>query len=186
MNQAVSDAFDEARVQDLLTETALVQDSMDTSGVLKIREEMERAEARKLQPHYIESFFIEAFRRLGGRMAQRESRRYQVTHVPAQVRGRDRLIGLGDPVLQRYERITFEKSQMAPPDRPPAAFVCPGHPLLDATIDLTLERHSGVLRQSSVLVDDNDPGDQSARSHVPGTQHSRRESNTFWNPTDRL
>ena len=161
LNQAVSDAFDEARVQDLLTETALVQDSMDTSGVLKIREEMERAEARKLQPHYIESFFVEAFRRLGGRMAQRESRRYQVTHVPAQVRGRDRLIGLGDPVLQRYERITFEKSQMAPPDRPPAAFVCPGHPLLDATIDLTLERHSGVLRQSSVLVDDNDPGDQS-------------------------
>ena len=160
LNQAVSDAFDESRVQDLLTETALVQDSMDTSGVLKIREEMERAEARRLQPHYIESFFIEAFRRLGGRMAQRESRRYQVTHVPAQVRGRDRLIGLGDPVLQRYERITFEKSQMAPPDRPPAAFVCPGHPLLDATIDLTLERHGGVLRQSSVLVDENDDGDQ--------------------------
>ena len=39
---------------------------MDTSRVLKIRDEMERAEVRKLQPHYIESFFIEAFKRLGG------------------------------------------------------------------------------------------------------------------------
>ena len=160
LTQAVSDAFDQGQVQDLLSESALVQDSMDTSQVLKIREEMERAEARRLQPHYVESFFIEAFRRLGGRMTEREPRRYQVTHVPAQVRDRDRLIGLGEPVLQRYERITFEKSLMAPPGQPPAVFVCPGHPLLDATIDLTLERHRGVLRQSSVLVDDNDPGDR--------------------------
>ena len=160
LTQAVSDAFDRGQVQDLLEESALVKDSMDTSEVLRIREDMERAEARKLQPHYIESFFLEAFRRLGGRATEREHRRYQVTHVPAQVRDRDRLIGLGEPVLQRYERITFEKSLMAPPGQPPAAFVCPGHPLLDATIDLTLERHRDVLRQSAVLVDDNDDGDQ--------------------------
>ena len=138
LTQAVSDAFDQGQIQDLLSESALVQDSMDTSQVLKIREEMERAEARRLQPHYVESFFIEAFRRLGGRMTEREPRRYQVNHVPVQVRERDRLIGLGEPVLQRYERITFEKSLMAPPGQPPAAFVCPGHPLLDATIDLIL------------------------------------------------
>ena len=160
LTQAVSDAFDQGQIQDLLSDSALAQDSMDTSQVLKIREEMERAEVRRLQPHYIESFFMEAFRRLGGRMTERESRRYQVNHVPAQVRNRDRLIGLGEPVLQRYERITFEKSLIAPPGQPPAAFVCPGHPLLDATIDLTLERHRGVLRQSSVLVDDNDDGDR--------------------------
>ena len=160
LTQAVSDAFDQGQVQDLLSESALVQDSMDTSQVLKIREEMERAEVRRLQPHYIESFFVEAFRRLGGRMTEQEPRRYQVNHVPAQVRDRDRLIGLGEPVLQRYERITFEKSLMAPPGRPAAAFVCPGHPLLDATIDLTLERHRSVLRQSSVLVDDNDSSDR--------------------------
>ena len=104
----------QTRVQDLLSESALVQDSMDTSRVLKIREEMERAEVRRLQPHYIESFFIESFRRLGGRVKEREPRRYQVTHVPAQVRDRDRLIGLGEPVLPRYERITFEKSLMSP------------------------------------------------------------------------
>ena len=102
LTQEVSDAFDQGQVQDLLSESALVQDSMDTSQVLKIREEMERAEVRRLQPHYVESFFIEAFRRLGGRMTEREPRRYQVNHVPVQVRECDRLIGLGEPVLQRY------------------------------------------------------------------------------------
>ena len=49
---------------------------MDTSQVHKIREDMERAEVRRLQPHYIESFFIEALTRLGGRLGERESRRY--------------------------------------------------------------------------------------------------------------
>ena len=39
-----------------------------------------------------------------------------------------------------------------------AAFVCPGHPLLDATIDLTLERHRDLLRRGAILVDDQDPG----------------------------
>jgi hypothetical protein len=37
-----------------------------------------------------------------------------------------------------------------------AAFVCPGHPLLDATIDLTLERHRDLLRRGTMLVDEQD------------------------------
>jgi len=43
---------------------------MDASRVQRIREDMERAEARRLQPHYIESFFLEAFRLLGGTAKQ--------------------------------------------------------------------------------------------------------------------
>lgn len=39
-----------------------------------------------------------------------------------------------------------------------AAFLCPGHPLLDSTIDLTLERHRDLLRRGAVLVDDRDLG----------------------------
>ena len=46
---------------------------------------MERAEAKRLQPHYIESFFLEAFKQLGGTIRQREPRRYEVTHVPAPI-----------------------------------------------------------------------------------------------------
>jgi hypothetical protein len=160
LSQVVAHAFDPTHLQDLLEERALAHDAMDASRVQRVRAEMERAEARRLQPHYIESFFLEAFQRLGGSVNQREPRRYEVTHVPAPVRNRDRLIGIGEPVLPRYERIVFEKSLIAPQGHPLAAFVCPGHPLLDAVIDLTLERHRDLLRRGAVLVDECDPGDQ--------------------------
>jgi hypothetical protein len=61
---------------------------------------------------------------------QREHRRYEVMHVPAPVRNRDRLIGISEPVLPRYERIAFEKPLVALPGQPLAAFVCPGHPAI--------------------------------------------------------
>jgi hypothetical protein len=64
-----------SQLQDLLEERALVREIMDTSlGVRRVRDDMERAEARRLQPHYIESFFLEAFRRLGGTLCGSESR----------------------------------------------------------------------------------------------------------------
>jgi hypothetical protein len=160
LTQVMSNALDEEQIRDLLEEHALVHDAMDATRVQRIREDMERAEARRLQPHYIESFFLEAFQRLGGSVKQREPRRYEVTHVPGPVRHRDRLIGIGEPVLPRYERIAFEKPLVAPPGQPLAAFLCPGHPLLDATIDLILERHRDLLRRGAVLVDDNDFGIQ--------------------------
>ena len=63
-------------------------------------------------------------------------------------------------MLPRYERIAFEKPLVAPPGEPLAAFICPGHPLLDAVIDLTLERHRDLLKRGAVLVDERDPGMQ--------------------------
>lgn len=160
LTTVLENALDRSQLQDLLEERALAHDAMDASRVYRIREDMERAEARRLQPHYIESFFHEAFQRLGGTAKQREPRRYEITHVPAPVRNRDRLIGIREPVLPRYERIAFEKSLIAPQGEPLAAFICPGHPLLDAVIDLTLERHRDLLRRGAVLVDERDPGMQ--------------------------
>lgn len=160
LTTVVDQALDRAHLQDLLEDRALAHDAMDASRVQRIREDMERAEARRLQPHYIESFFREAFQRLGGTAKQREPRRYEITHVPSPVRNRDRLIGIGEPVQPRYERIAFEKNLVAPQGQPLAAFVCPGHPLLDAVIDLTLERHRDLLRRGAILVDERDAGTQ--------------------------
>ncbi|GIX22530.1 MAG: hypothetical protein KatS3mg121_1313 [Gammaproteobacteria bacterium] len=101
-----------------MSERALVHDVIDATRLARIREDMERAEARRLQPHYVEAFFLEAFRRLGGSVREREPRRYEVTHVPALVRTRDRQIGTGEPVLKRYERIAFEKPLIAHPASP--------------------------------------------------------------------
>jgi len=151
-------ALDRDHLQNLLDDHVLAHDAMDASQVQRIRADMERADARRLQPHYIESFFHEAFKRLGGSEKQREPRRYEVTHVPALVRNRDRILGIGEPVLPRYERIAFEKTLVAPQGEVLAAFVCPGHPLLDAVVDLTLERNRDLLKRGTVLVDERDTG----------------------------
>ena len=119
--------------------------------------EMERAEARKLQPHFIASFFLEAFKRLGGTVREREPKRYEITRVPAIIRNRDRAIGMRDPVLTNYERITFEKSLISVVGKPVAEFLCPGHPLLDTTLDIILERHRDLLKQGTILISENDP-----------------------------
>jgi len=158
LTRTIEDAVDRAHIQELIEERALAHDAMDLSRVARVREEMERAETRRLQPHYIESFFLEAFRRLGGTAREREPRRYELTHVPAAVRQRDRQISTGDPVLARYERIAFEKALIAPAGQPLAAFVCPGHPLLNAVLDITLERHRDLFKRGTVLVDERDPG----------------------------
>ena len=150
LDTAVDQALDQSVLQDLLEERQLVHDAMDASRVQRVREEMERAEARRLQPHYIEAFFLEAFQQIGGSARQREPRRYEVTHVPPPIRNQS--------VLPRYERIAFDKSLVTPPGQPTAAFVCPGHPLLDAVLDLTLKQHRDLLKRGAVLIDERDPG----------------------------
>jgi superfamily II DNA or RNA helicase len=160
LDKVVETALDRDNLQRLLEEHALARDSMDVARVQRIREEMEKAEARRLQPHFIAEFFLEAFKLLGGKTHERESSRYEITHVPATVRNRDRQIGSREPLLSRYERITFEKDLISIPGKPLAEFVCPGHPLLDATTDLILERHRDLMKRGAVLVDPSDPGEQ--------------------------
>jgi SNF2 family DNA or RNA helicase len=144
-------------LREVVHERALVHDVMTMADVERIRDEMERAEARKLQPHFIRAFFLEAFALLGGSIREREPGRFEITHVPAELRRRDRHIGLGAPLLRRYERVTFEKHLIAVERRPLAEYLTPGHPLLDGTIDLIIERHDSALRQGAVLIDEADP-----------------------------
>src|SRR5206468_4766536 len=106
------------------------------------------------------SFFLEAFKHLGGTISKREPGRYEITHVPADVRNRDRAIGVGAPLLRRYERVTFDKPLVALIGQPMAEFVCPGHPLLDSVVDLILERHRTLLKQGTILIDPADEGEK--------------------------
>jgi superfamily II DNA or RNA helicase len=145
-----------SRLEGLLAERALATDVMGSVRVEAIRDEMEKAEARRLQPHYVRSFFEEAFAHLGGRLSKREAGRYEVTHVPTEVRSRDRLIGRGAPVLKRYDRVTFDREFMSLHGKPTAELISPGHPLLEATIDLVLERYGVLLRHGAVLIADAD------------------------------
>ena len=223
--ERVDGTADRERLLALLEDRALARGHLGATAVGRIREEMERAEARRLQPHYIESFFLQAFRHLGGAVHRREAGRYEITRVPGSIRTHEPRAGCAGPVLERYERICFEKSKIAgagsnigsgmganpgfgpdvdvnlssgpgsdsgvSPDSgsnpnpgrsaaprsgsdtgsgmgadsgsstgpPTAVCLSPGHPLLDATVDLVLERYRGVLAEGAVLVDESDEGE---------------------------
>lgn len=146
------------KFRELISENALTEDSMDVSKVMEIREEMERVEAHKLQPHFIEAFFVEAFKALGGKIHKREQDRYEITSVPFAIRNWDMQIGIGESVLSRYERVCFEKDNCNIPGLVPAALICPGHPLLDATVDLIRERYADALKHGSIFIDEEDYG----------------------------
>lgn len=156
--EVVDRSLNREELQQLLDEHALTEDTMDVHQVMAIREDMERMEAHKLQPHFIESFFIEAFQSVGGKIRPREKGRYEITTVPFAVRNRDMQIGFGEPVLSRYERVCFDKPYCNIQGQIPAALIAPGHPLLEATIDLVRERNMDVMKRGAVFIDDADLG----------------------------
>jgi SNF2 family DNA or RNA helicase len=168
LKQRIENIFDHDHLQTILERNALAQESMSPERLFAVKEEMEKAEARRLQPYFVRSFFMKAFEALGGSMHPREAARFEITHVPASIRERDRLITGRNrrelaPVLKRYERVCFTREAVRPLDKPGvpfAAMLHPGHPLMLAVSDILLEQHSNLLRQGAILVDPADEGDQ--------------------------
>jgi SNF2 family DNA or RNA helicase len=156
LEQAVDNATDRERVRHLLEHQSLVTNSMDVSQIMRMREEMERAAARRLQPFYIKAFFLQAFEHFGGKIHERETGRYAINHVPAAIRdhAKERRMGA---VSAKYERVCFDKRLIHQTYKPTATFICPGHPLLDTTISLMLLRERDTLKRGGVLVDETDP-----------------------------
>jgi superfamily II DNA or RNA helicase len=152
----VDGAVDQNHLIELLKRRALTNDTMPEAKVQELRLEMEKAEAQRLQPHHVQSFFVEAFQTLGGRIKRREEGRWEITHVPVRIRDRDRQVGSGAPLQKQYERICFDKAHIH--QQPVAEFVCPGHPLLESVISIIREDHDALMKQGAILIDETDPG----------------------------
>lgn len=153
LEQTLEGVVDLNALRALLEDKALVRDSLDLSKVQAVRADMERAQTRKLQPHFISSFFAAAFEdeAVGGRLSRREPGRYAVTHVPSRLREGARRRGRGE-VLRQYERITFDKTLVEMGEKN-ALLIYPGQALLEATLDLILEQYGGTLAQGTILID---------------------------------
>jgi hypothetical protein len=160
LTSVVDQALDRQHLQELLEQRALAHEVMDVVRVRQIREDMERATARRLQPHFIAAFLLEALRRLGGKYYEREPHRYEITHVPSVIRNRSTRNNSRAAILRQYERVVFEKELINVAGKPQAALVCPGQPLLDVTIDLLLEENRDLLKQGTILVDPQDSGEE--------------------------
>lgn len=137
----------------MVAERALHPEMYSSLNLEEIRERMERARERRLQPGYIAAFFLPAFGRLGGRIRRREQGRYEITRVPQRVIDIARRLNRWAPVPERYERVTFETALVRPENLTQAALLAPGHPLLQAVIELTVEDLGPVLKRGTVFVD---------------------------------
>jgi superfamily II DNA/RNA helicase len=153
LHRKVEGALDTQHLETIIKRNALCEEVMDERRLFAVKEEMEKAEARKLQPYFIRSFFNQAFQQLGGELRPREQGRYEITHVPAHLRERDRQIAgrdrrNADPVLRRYERVCFEKQFVRIAGRagaPMASLVHPG-----ASADAGGDRHhAGAASQQA-------------------------------------
>ena len=176
LNQVIDGALDAEHLKEIMRRNALVEQHMSLEDLYAVKEEMEKAEARKLQPYFIRAFFTEAFQNLSGEMRPREPGRFEVRHVPAAIRERDRVIGESrTPVLKKYERICFEKDMVRVHGKPMADLIHPGHPLMHAATDLVLSAHRSKLKQGAVLVDPNNDGLELRILFM--VDHSVREAN---------
>lgn len=175
LDKAIEGALDTEHLREIMSRHALAEQHMDLDALYAIKEEMEKAEARKLQPYFIRAFFAAAFEMQGGDLKQRETGRYEISHVPARIRERDRVIGdTRTPVLKKYERVCFEKQHVRAMGKPMASLVHPAHPLMAALTDLVLETHQPKLKQGAVLVDPSDEGN--TPKVLVMLQHSVREA----------
>ncbi len=94
------------------------------------------------------------YKRLGGNVREREPGRYELTKVPGRIRDRAREAAMrpGSSALTNGSRSRRTGSRSS--GYPLAEFVCPGHPLLEATIDLVLQDHRELLRRGALLIDE--------------------------------
>lgn len=176
MDQVIEGALDSEHLKEILRRNALVESHMGLEGLYAIKEQMEKAEARRLQPFFIRAFFQESFKALGGELRPREQGRYEINHIPALIRERDRSIGESrTPVLSRYERICFEKQQIRPTGKALAELIHPVHPLMHSVLDLTLQMHRNKLKQGAILIDPADDSDMPRLILI--LEHTIRETN---------
>ncbi|KAA8822004.1 helicase-related protein [Bifidobacterium vespertilionis] len=145
------------KLDELIAERSAHPEMYPSLDVREVRELMEKTRERKLQPGFISAFFLPAFQRLGGTARQRETNRWELTHVPSAIRRRAERIDRHRMVVDAYERITFDPGLThLGHGSPDAVLVAPGVPLLDAVVDFVIDRYGEALDRGTVFVDRTD------------------------------
>lgn len=137
-------------LKELMDERALATETLQTATIEELKRQMDEANARRLQPHFIEAAFREEFGELGGRMPRREADRFEITRVPQPL-----IDDARGPVATKYERVTFKLEAVKDASPNNAVLLAPGHPLHDVVTDTTIKNHRGALERGATLVSPN-------------------------------
>ena len=160
MNEKVVSALDTERLKEIIRRNTLVEQSMTPDMLYSIKEEMDLAEARKLQPCFVRAFFKAAFEAVGGECRPKGNGCFEIPNVPSDIRANSRIVATSrTPIARKYERICFEKTQIKPSyNAPQATLIHPGHPLMASLLNYILVNKRQLLKPGTVMVDPNDEG----------------------------
>ena len=153
LDEVVDKSFDADKLKSILRERSLTAEIFNTDKVFDINKNLERGEVHKLQPYFIETFFVEAFQKLGGQIYKRGNNRYEIVRVPSELRNQNLS---GAPVQEKYKRICFDKKFCNLQGADDAILFAPGHNLLTAVNLQILKNFGKVLKQGTIFIDDND------------------------------
>lgn len=151
LDTVIDGALDKEHLNALMKRDVLATDTLGMDDVTRVRTDIERANAMRLQPHYIHSFFDRTLADMGGRLASNRDGTYRIRRVPLALRVKSSN-GARRPLSDSYASLAFEKEAVIDPGR--TDLVCVGHPLLDAAVEETLAKHSSTLTDGAILVDE--------------------------------
>ena len=135
-----------AAVKEALS-TALATPHFDLTG---IQEEERDSKERRLTPEFVERFFVDGLRYLGGRVAPGNDHDWKLDFIPAAIRQEARSHNVGEFGTEN-RLITFRKDRLR--REPPAEFIAPDHPLFDTVLNRILEKGRPSLNQGTVFID---------------------------------
>jgi hypothetical protein len=105
---------------------------------------------RRLTPEYVERFFVDALRELGGRIESGKDVTWRLEKVPLEVRKTALATNESETVTEQ-RLVTFRKERAG--KDPTAEFLAPAHPLFDAVVELMLARARSALASGAVFYD---------------------------------
>ncbi len=160
MTQQVESKLDTNALKAIMQRNALARETMSPERLYAVKEEMEKAEARKLQPCFVGSFFQRAYTAFKGEIRPREKGRYELPNVPPMLLETGRALSQGRRAISRkYDRICFDKKSIRPlGSLTEAAFLHPGHLLMQALLKETIDQYGKYLKPGTVMVDPVDLG----------------------------
>ena len=105
---------------------------------------------RRLTPEFVERFFADGLRYLGGRISAGTDDDWRLDFVPVDIRRKAQAQNVGE-FGTGSRLITFSKERLR--RDPPAEFVAPNHPLFDAVMGRLLELGRPQLAKGTVFID---------------------------------
>ena len=128
-------------------------DILGIQDVSRTRDELERAEIYRLQPHYLSAFCKETLEHYGGTLLQRGNAEFHIGRVPLPIWRYVQKYKLSG-VSTKYNQISYNNDQIPTNDSQSVEFLHPGHPLLRALIGKVLDDFGEALSRGAILVDE--------------------------------